>query len=89
MVKDELDCKTAATSFQTQLTKSPFTLSLSSTKGSFRKAFLRWIVEQSMPFTVGDSPAFVSIIKWLNKTVSVPDYKMTYDLLFSKKTEVT
>jgi hypothetical protein len=37
--KDELDCKTAATSCQTQLTMSSFTLSLSPTKVSFKKAF--------------------------------------------------
>jgi hypothetical protein len=87
VVKDEIDCKTAATSSQTPLTMSSFTLSLSSTEESFKKTFLQWIVEQNMPLTVGGSPAFVSMVKCINKTISTLDYKMMHDLLFSKKTE--
>lgn len=81
-MKQELDCKPSAVSNQTQLKMSSFTATTSSIKDNFKKAFIRWIVEQNMPLTVGESPSFVSMIKGINKTVSIPDYKMTYDLLF-------
>jgi hypothetical protein len=81
-MKQELDSKPSAVSNQTQLTMSSFTTTTSSTKDNFKKAFIRWIVEQNMPLTVGESPSFVPMIKGINKTVSIPDYKMTHDLLF-------
>jgi hypothetical protein len=82
-MKQELDSKPSAVSNQTQLTMSSFTATTSSTKDNFKKAFIWWIiVEQNMPLTVGESLLFVSMIKGINKTVSIPDYKMTHDLLF-------
>ncbi len=38
-----------------------------------------------MPLTVGEAPAFIAMIKAANKSLSIPDCKTTYDLLFSKK----
>jgi hypothetical protein len=64
---------------------STFTTAVSSTKESFQKAYLQWIVNNNLPLTAGESPAFVSMIRLLNKTVSVPDYKMTYELLYRIK----
>jgi hypothetical protein len=78
VMKDELDSKTGVKSSKNQLTMSSFTTSVSSTKDSFKKAYLQW----NLPLTAGEAPAFVSMIKMLNKSVSVSDYKMTYDLLY-------
>jgi hypothetical protein len=88
VTKDELEAKAEATT-KTQLTISSFAPTLSFSKDMFKKHFARWVVEQSMPLTVGESPAFISMIKSANKTLSVPDYKTTYDLLYAKKTEAT
>ncbi len=80
--KQELDCKPSAESNQTQLKMSSFTATTSSIKDNFKKAFIRWIVEQNMRLTVGESPSFVSMIKGINKTVSIPDYKMIFVQIF-------
>jgi hypothetical protein len=58
---------------------------LSSQKDIFKKHFTQWVVEQSMPLTVGEAPAFIAMIKAANKSLSIPDNKTTYDLVFSKK----
>jgi hypothetical protein len=76
-MKDDLDSKTAVKSSKNQLKMSSFTTSVSFTKDLFKKAYLQWIVNNNLPLTAGEAPAFVSMIKSLNKTVSVPDYKMT------------
>jgi hypothetical protein len=88
-VKDKLDSKTAVKSSKNQLTMSSFTTSVSSTKDSFKKAYLQWIVNNNLLLAAGEAPAFVSMIKTLNKSVSVPGYKMTYDLFYRIKTEAT
>ena len=82
--KDEVETKVSSCT-KTQLTMSSFTSSLSSSKESFKTHFIRWVVEQNMPLTVGDSPAFISMIKVANKGLTVPNYRTTYDLLYWKK----
>jgi hypothetical protein len=66
---DDLDSKTAVKSSKNQLTMSSFTTSVSSTKDSFKKAYLQWIVNNNLPLTAGEAPAFLSMIKMLNKSV--------------------
>jgi hypothetical protein len=88
VAKDELESKAVSTS-KTQLTISSFAPSLSFSQDVFKKNFARWVVEQNMPLTVGEAPAFIAMIKAANKSLSIPDYKTTYDLLFGKKTEAT
>jgi hypothetical protein len=64
-----------------------FALSFSSSKESFKTHFIGWVVEQNMPLTIGDSPAFISMIKVANKRLTIPNYRKIYHLLYWKKTQ--
>jgi hypothetical protein len=40
-----------------------------------------------MPHNIGESPSFKAMINVANKTIVVPDKKIIYDLLYSKKVD--
>ncbi len=82
--KNSLDAAASAATVSNQLSILSFVPNTSNSKELFRKKFAQWVVEQSIPLSVGESHAFISMIKAANKTLFVPDYKSTTQLLYSK-----
>ena len=92
MKKQEADSATESrdrhhTDGKTQLSIPSFATCRVSTNDCFQNSFAQWVVQQNQPLTVGESKTFVSMIRAANKTVTVPNYRKTYDLLLSKKTQ--
>lgn len=87
--RNALNAEAKASVMSSQLSISSFIPQVSSSKNMFRNKFAQWVVEQSMPLSVGESPAFINMIKAANKTLVVPCYKVLSDLLYSKKVEAT
>jgi hypothetical protein len=57
----------------------------SKTKEQFKRKFGRWVVEDGMPLTCGQSESFKAMIQVANKNVDMPCYKTTVDMLHAKK----
>lgn len=77
--------KCAVTSSQSSI--STYFPVVTSTRDLFRARFAQWIVEQSLPLNIGESPSFKAMINVANKSIVVPDKKLIYDLLYSKKVD--
>jgi hypothetical protein len=87
--KIEIEAATKSVAASTQLSISSFARNISSAKVEFKRKFAQWVVEQSMPLNVGESPTFIRMIKALGSQLVVPDHNSTKDLLYSKKVETT
>jgi len=58
-------------------------------KALFKLSFSQWVVEDSMPLTVGESKNFKGMIRVANKALTPPDNKALKDILQSKKQETS
>lgn len=68
---------------------SSYLTAASSIKKLFKVKFAKWVVQQSMPLSIGESTDFIEMIQVANKTIVVPDHKALSDILYEKKTECT
>jgi hypothetical protein len=54
----------------------------------FKRKYTQWIIEESMPFEVGSSTSFCSMVHFLNKSVTYPDCKELLRMMDKKHCEV-
>jgi len=85
--KNAIDAQSKCAVTSSQSSISTFFPVISSTRDLFQARFAQWIVEQSMPLNIGESPSFKAMINVVNKTIVVPDKKIIYDFLYSKKVD--
>jgi hypothetical protein len=83
--KNALDATASAAVVSNQFLISSFVPHTSHSKELSTKKFVQWVVEQSMPLSVGEYPTFIDMIKVANETLFVLDYKSTTELLYAKK----
>ena len=55
----------------------------------FKRKFAKWVVEESMPLSVGESETIIDMVWTANKHLIVPDHKMLIDILSGKKIEAS
>jgi hypothetical protein len=56
---------------------------MSSIKQAFKRKYVQWVVEQSMPLTVGEAETSI------DQQLVVPDLKALTDIMFYKKVEAS
>jgi hypothetical protein len=71
-----------------QSSMSSYLTAASSIKKLFKVKFAKWVVQQSMPLSIGESTDFIEMIQVTNKTIVVPDHKALSDILYEKKLNV-
>lgn len=71
-----------------QSSMSSYLTAASSIKKLFKVKFAKWVVQQSMPLSIGESTDFIEMIQVANKTIVVPDHKALSDILYEKKQNV-
>jgi hypothetical protein len=54
----------------------------------FKCKYTQWIIVESMPFEVGSSTSFCSMVHFLNKSVTIPDRKELLRMMDEKRCEV-
>ena len=85
--KNIIDAQSECAVTSSQSSISTYFPVVTSTRDLFRARFAQWIVEQSLPLNIGESPSFKAMINVANKSIVVPDKKLIYDLLYSKKVD--
>ena len=64
-------------------------LPLLDTEGMFKRAFAKWVVDQSLPLSIGQLESFKDMIKVANKAICEPDNKELKHMLHLKMVETT
>jgi len=81
--------KVAAAEDVDQMSIVSYFPTVANTKLLFKRKFAKWVVEESMPLSVGESETIIDMVRTANKHLIVPDHKMLIDILSGKKIEAS